>query len=144
MPAELQEQWQRHRQETDRLKNSLRQLNAKIEEAKRKKNLLIAKQKRAQAQKRIQDTIAGLEDRGAFRAFDRMSEEIEASERRAIAAAEVDDELGGDTLEKEFAGLEAEGTGTSRPDSRPSSRRWDCCRPATTPPRGRSAPAKRT
>jgi phage shock protein A len=105
----LEQQWQRHRQETERLKDSLRQLNAKIEEAKRKKNLLIAKQKRAQAQKRIQDTIAGLEDRSAFRAFDRMSEEIEASERRALAAAEVDEELSGDTLEQEFAGLEAGG-----------------------------------
>ncbi|HKK07941.1 MAG TPA: PspA/IM30 family protein, partial [Gemmatimonadota bacterium] len=106
---ELEEQWQRHRQETERLKDSLRQLNAKIEEAKRKKNLLIAKQKRAQAQKRIQDTIAGLEDRSAFRAFDRMTEEIEGQERRAIAAAEVDEELSGDQLEQQFASLEGGG-----------------------------------
>ena len=39
------------RSETEKLKGSLRQLNDKIEEAKRKRNLLIAKQKRAQAQK---------------------------------------------------------------------------------------------
>jgi len=103
---ELENQWRRHRQETERLKDSLRQLNAKIEEAKRKKNLLLAKQKRAQAQKRIQDTIAGLEDRSAFRAFDRMTEEIEGQERRAIAAAEVDEELSGDQLEQQFASLE--------------------------------------
>lgn len=59
----LQETWQRQNNETERLKDSLRQLNDKIEEAKRKKNLLVAKQKRAQAQKRIHETMAGLSDR---------------------------------------------------------------------------------
>ncbi|MFQ5747287.1 MAG: PspA/IM30 family protein [Gemmatimonadota bacterium] len=105
--AELEEQWTRHREETDRLKDSLRQLNAKIEEAKRKKNLLIAKQKRAQAQRRIHDTMAGLQDRSAFRAFDQMVEKIEATERQALAAAEVTEELEGDDLAREFHLLEA-------------------------------------
>ncbi len=104
---ELEEQWQRHRNETERLKDSLRQLNAKIEEAKRKKNLLIAKQKRAQAQRRIHDTMVGLEDRSAFRAFDEMTQKIETQERRALATAEVTEELTGDSLMQEFAQLEA-------------------------------------
>ncbi len=104
---EMEEQWHRHREETERLKDSLRQLNAKIEEAKRKKNLLIAKQKRAQAQRRIHDTMAGLEDRSAFRAFDQMAEKIETAERRAIATAEVSDQLTGDNLLQEFQQLEA-------------------------------------
>ncbi len=106
---ELEEQWQRHRSETERLKDSLRQLNAKIEEAKRKKNLLIAKQKRAEAQKRIHDTMAGLQDKSAFRAFDQMAEKIETAERRAIATAEVSEELSGDSLVHEFKALEAGG-----------------------------------
>lgn len=108
---ELEEQWQAHRDETERLKNSLRQLNSKIEEAKRKKNLLIAKQKRAQAQRRIQDSIQGLEDKSAFQAFERMAEEIETRERKALAAAEVDEEITGDTLEQKFASLEGDGGG---------------------------------
>jgi hypothetical protein len=70
------------REETERLKDSLRQLNAKIEEARRKKNLLIAKQKRAEAQKRIHETMSGLSDRSAFEAFDRMAQRIEDNERR--------------------------------------------------------------
>ena len=106
---ELEDQWQKHRHETDRLKDSLRQLNAKIEEAKRKKNLLIAKQKRAEAQKRIHDTMAGLQDKSAFRAFDQMAEKIESAERKAIATAEVTEELAGDTLVHEFKALEAGG-----------------------------------
>ena len=107
--AELEEQWRAHRAETEQLKDSLPQLNAKIEEAKRKKNLLIAKQKRAEAQKRIHDTVQGMEDKSAFRAFDRMTAKIEDAERRAIASAEVTEELTGDTLLGEFAALEAGG-----------------------------------
>jgi phage shock protein A len=107
--AELEEQWLKHREETERLKESLRQLNSKIEEAKRKKNLLIAKQKRAQAQKRIHETMAGLEDKSAFRAFDQMVEKIEETERQALASAEVTEDLTGDSLVREFALLEEGG-----------------------------------
>ncbi len=108
--AELEEQWTRHREETERLKDSLRQLNSKIEEAKRKKNLLIAKQKRAQAQRRIHDTMAGLQDKSAFRAFDQMVEKIEETERKAIASAEITEDLEGDDLTREFTMLEGVGS----------------------------------
>jgi phage shock protein A len=101
----LADTWQRQNVETERLKESLRMLNDKIEEAKRKKNLLIAKQKRAQAQKRIHETMAGLNDRSAFETFDRMAEKIEESERRTLAAAEVSEALNTDSLEEEFKRL---------------------------------------
>jgi phage shock protein A len=103
---QLYDTWQRQAEETERLKESLRQLSAKIEEARRKKNLLVAKQKRAQAQKRIHETMTGLSDRSAFDAFDRMAQRIEDSERMALASAEVTEELGSDRLEKEFQRLE--------------------------------------
>jgi phage shock protein A len=102
----LHETWQKHAQETEKLKDALRQLNTKIEEARRKKNLLVAQQKRAQAQKRIHETMSGLSDKSAFDAFDRMAERIQENERRALAAAEVSDELSGDPLEREFAALD--------------------------------------
>lgn len=103
----LYETWQRQAQETERLKDSLRQLNSKIEEARRKKNLLVAKQKRAEAQKRIHETMAGLSDRSAFEAFDRMADRIEENERRTLASAEVTAELSsGDAIEQEFKQLE--------------------------------------
>lgn len=104
----LEQTWQNQSVETEKLKESLRQLNDKIEEAKRKKNLLVAKQKRAQAQKRIHETMAGLSDRSAFDTFERMAEKIEESERLAVAAQELNETLNigtGDTLEKEFAKL---------------------------------------
>ncbi len=101
------ETWQKQAGETERLKESLRALNDKIEEAKRKKNLLVAKQKRAQAQQRIHETMAGLSDRSAFEVFDRMAEKIEETERRAVATAEVHEALTGDTLEQQFQQLNA-------------------------------------
>ena len=101
----LEQTWQRQAQETEKVKASLRELNDKIEEAKRKKNLLVAKQKRAQAQRRIHETMAGMSDKSAFDAFERVAEKIEESERRAIAAAEVTHTLSGDSLETEFKRL---------------------------------------
>ena len=105
--AQLEQTWQAQADETEKLKGSLRQLNEKIEEAKRKRNLLIAKQKRAQAQRRIHETMSGLSDTSAFEAFNRMAEKIEEEERRNLAQAEVNEALTGDTLETEFVRLES-------------------------------------
>ncbi len=105
--AALDQTWRAQSAETEKLKGSLRQLNDKIEEAKRKRNLLIAKQKRAQAQRRIHETMSGLSDTSAFEAFNRMADKIEEEERRSLAQAEVTEALAGDTLETEFLRLEA-------------------------------------
>lgn len=103
----LDQTWRSQSAETEKLKGSLRQLNDKIEEAKRKRNLLIAKQKRAQAQRRIHETMSGLSDTSAFEAFNRMADKIDEEERRSVAHAEVSEALAGDTLETEFLRLEA-------------------------------------
>ena len=79
---QLHETWLKHKAETDALKLSLRQLNDKIEEAKRKKNILVARAKRAEAQQRIQETMSGMSDKSAFESFERMAEKIEATERK--------------------------------------------------------------
>jgi phage shock protein A len=107
---QLHETWLRHKAETDALKLSLRQLNDKIEEAKRKKNILVARAKRAEAQQRIQQTMSGMSDKSAFESFERMAEKIEASERRAIAAAELNEEVSGDRLLSQFEALEYKGS----------------------------------
>jgi phage shock protein A len=104
---ELFATWQRHQEDTEKLRDALRQLNEKIQEAQRKKNLLIAKQRRAQAQRRIHETMSGLSDSSAFEAFDRMADRIEQNERMALAAASVSEELTGDNLEREFKQLES-------------------------------------
>ena len=107
----LYEAWQKHEADTQRLRDALRQLSDKIQEAQRKKNLLIAQHKRADAQKRIHETMSGLSDTSAFEAFDRMAQRVEDNERQALAAAAVTEELTGDSLEREFKALEAGGPG---------------------------------
>lgn len=106
----LHETWVKSKQETESLKASLRQLNDKIEEAKRKKNILIARARRAEAQQRIQDTLSGMGDKSAFESFERMQEKIESNERKALAAAELQQEFTGDKLMKEFEQLEYHGS----------------------------------
>jgi len=103
---QLQATWEQHRLETEKLKNQLRDLNDKIEEAKRKKNLLIARQRRAQAQQRIAETMSSLSEKSAFEAFARMEERIETNERQIKAHAEIEDEFTGDTLQRDFKALE--------------------------------------
>jgi phage shock protein A len=104
--VQLQDTWVKHREETEKLKQSLRQLNDKIEEAKRKKNILIARAKRAEAHKRIQETMSSMSDKSAFETFERMTEQIEHEERKLIAAAEVNEDLSGDSLMQQFQSLE--------------------------------------
>ena len=98
-------QWDKQRQAVDQLKEHLRALELKIGEAGRKKNLLIARQKRAKAQKQIHETMAGMKDSGAFNTFDRMEQKVGDMEARADAAAEMAD-FERDPLEDEFAALE--------------------------------------
>src|SRR6476646_7855232 len=103
---QLAQTWEQHKLETEKLKNALRDLNDKIEEAKRKKNLLIARQRRAQAQQRIAETMSSLSEKSAFEAFARMEERIETNERQIRAHAEIEEEFTGDTLQRDFKALE--------------------------------------
>ena len=103
-----EKQWMAQREAVDKLKNALTQLNAKLQEANRKKNLLIARQKRAEATQRINRTMSSLTDTSAFDTFSRMEEKIDQLEAKAEAETEINKELEGSDLESEFKELEAE------------------------------------
>jgi phage shock protein A len=113
LATEFQVQWEAQKSAADQLRESLRQLNAKIEEAKRKKNLLIARQKRAEAQKHIQETVSSLSNASAFDAFERMAGKIERMEAEAEASTELNRDLAGANLEDQFKGFERETEGDS-------------------------------
>jgi phage shock protein A len=100
-------QWDAQKASTENLKNALRALSQKIEEAGRKKNLLVARQKRAEAQKHIHEVMTGLTDTSAFESFDRMASKVEQIEAQAGAAVELSQELSGDTMEQRFQALES-------------------------------------
>jgi phage shock protein A len=109
--AQYQGQWMAQKAAVDKLKDALRMLNNKIEEAKRKKNLLIARKKRAEAQQTIATTLNGLSNTSAFETFDRMAQKIDALEAEAEAGSELAGELAGDTLDQKFAQLESSSGG---------------------------------
>jgi phage shock protein A len=102
----FKEQWTKQKTAVDQLKKALRMLNDKIEEAKRKKNVLIARKKRAEAQKAIQETMSGLRDQSAFETFDRMSQKVDQIEAEAEAQADLAEEYSGDVLASQFQSLE--------------------------------------
>ena len=106
---EYQIQWEKQKQAVDELKESLKALERKIEEAGRKKNLLIARQKRATAQQQIHETMAGMRNGNAFESFDRMEEKVLETEARADAAVEMA-QTEDVKLEDQFAELEKEGS----------------------------------
>lgn len=106
LAEDWQQQWMLQKQASDQLREALTALNAKIQEASRKKNLLIARAKRAEAQKKIQDTMSGMGDNAAFDTFARMEEKVMQQEAEAQASLELSGSLEGDSLASEFKSLE--------------------------------------
>jgi len=84
------------------LKTGLAELTAKLDDAKRKKDLLIARQKRAIAQRTINETMGGISRSGAFSALERIENKVKEAEIHAEALAEIE----ANKLESKFADLE--------------------------------------
>jgi phage shock protein A len=106
--GQLATQWQAQKASVEKLKESLRALQSKIEEASRKKNILVARAKRAEAQEKINKTMSSIAgNKSAFDTFDRMAKKIDELEARTEAQKELEDASSGATLEKQFAALES-------------------------------------
>lgn len=103
LATSIQPQWEQQNALSGKLKDSLRALESKIDEARRKKEILIARQKRAEAQQKIHDVMTGLNDRSAFANFDRMEKKVMEIEAQADAAVELETV----SLDDEFKALEA-------------------------------------
>ena len=83
----------------------------KIDEIKRKKGILLAKQKQAEAQEKIFQTMEGLGDNsGALETIERMEEKVENMEARAEAYQEISLESDKESLESKFEELESDST----------------------------------
>ncbi|MBC7224954.1 MAG: PspA/IM30 family protein [Anaerolineae bacterium] len=115
----LQQALEEQTEAVTRLKEQLHALEAKIEDAKRQKDVLLARQKRVEAEQQIRQTMSTLtyaED--AFRAFERIKDKIEDQELVLEALREMEaevstqarfEELEADQeLEQELAALKAE------------------------------------
>jgi phage shock protein A len=109
--VQFKQQYEAQHETVDKLKSALRMLQGKIDEAQRKKNLLIARAKRAEAQKKIANSMSSISNNSAFDAFERMNEKVEQIEAEASAAAEIEDFSNNSSIEKEFEMLESGNAG---------------------------------
>ncbi len=90
----------------ERLKRGLVALDRKIDEATRKKDLIIARQKRAEAAQTINRAVSSIDDRSAFEALARVEEKVARLEATTEAEAEVAALESVKNLEEEFKKLE--------------------------------------
>lgn len=103
----LRQQWEAQKASVEQLKMALRGLDAKIEEAKRKRNILVSRQKRAEAQRTINETLTNINSTSAFDTFERMSDRVTQIEAEAEATAEIGGALPEASLEAQFKALAA-------------------------------------
>ncbi len=103
---QLKHQWEQQHQAVEQLKVAMRGLQDKLDEARRKKNLLVTRAKRAEAQRKIQEVMTGLSDTSAFDKFEEMSAKIERMEAENEALLELDSMTREDDIEKQFRELE--------------------------------------
>jgi phage shock protein A len=107
----LQEQLNAQHAAVEKLKGSLKDLQMRIDESQRKKTLLVARAKRAEASRKIQEQVSGMSNTSAFEAFDKMAQKVDQLESEADALLELEDATSGASLEQEFAKLEKQGRG---------------------------------
>jgi phage shock protein A len=106
LSADWGDQFQKQHQAVETLKTSLRMLNDRIEQTRRKKNLLLARLQRAEAQKQIQLALQGVGDVAAFDVLDRLSDRVDRAEAEAEAGEELMLGSSGDPLAQRFRALE--------------------------------------
>lgn len=102
----FEDQYQKQTAAVNQVKMALQALNNRIGEAKRKKELLIARNNRAKAMEEIQKTMGSLSDTSALDAFSRMESKIEQREAEVEARGELSEEYSGDILKNKFQRLE--------------------------------------
>src|SRR5215475_2532165 len=100
----FKEQYDQQAAQVETLKEALRELEAKIQDAQTKEQLLIARARRAKAETQIRTTLSGLDQSSALSSFQRIEEKVSQQEARASAMAELDT----DTMEHRFQLMEQE------------------------------------
>jgi len=103
----LEPSWEAAKNTSERLKTQLHALEAKLEEARRKRSTLVARQRAAEARQHMDKTLANFQAGIDAQAnFARMEDKVAEMEARVEAAAE----LHGDAsqLEKDFLAMEVE------------------------------------
>jgi phage shock protein A len=125
---EFESQWNEQKKVTDVLRENLFGLESKIDEARRKKSLLSARQKRALAQKKLQDTLEQATSEQTYLTIGKFEEKITEIEARAEAEIDLIDgefegrfrelDRRGDNIEDELAELKTQVGGRQAGDEK--------------------------
>lgn len=86
---ELKGQWDKASVATEQLKEGLSALDNKIEQAQRQSTMLVARKKRAEAQRTINRTLGSLNVDDSFTEFGRLTDKIEQIEAEADAEGDL-------------------------------------------------------
>ncbi len=100
------EQWEAQKRSGEALRSALHGLSNKIDEAQRQRRILIARQRRAQAQAHIANTLSNINAASGLGVLDRMEERVVQMEAQAEAAMDLGSALE-PSLEAQFRALEA-------------------------------------
>jgi len=103
LTKEIEEHWRTQKDITDQLKDSLRQLQMKIDEAKRKRNLLVTRRQRALLQKKVYESLKSASGSNPASTFNKLEEKISSLEAESAALESLEQ----DTLEEKFKALSA-------------------------------------
>lgn len=103
----LEPSWQTAQHTSEMLKNQLRALEAKLEEAKRKRGTLVARQRSYEARQQMDATLSHLQNGfDSQSVFIRMEDKLDAMEARTEAMSEL--YAGKSQLEKDFLEMETQ------------------------------------
>lgn len=91
------------KQTADQLREQLRELKTKLEEARTRQGTLVARHRAAEARKRLAQSISGLGN-DAFSSFERFEQKISSTEAEADAHTEIAGEM--TDIEKEVRQME--------------------------------------
>jgi phage shock protein A len=112
----MKSQWEVQNKNVELLKSQLGQLESKINEARIKKDMLIARSRQAKAQEQIHKTMGRIGTNRSMSAFARLEDKVMEKEALAAAYGEIDLISSGNNLEDQFKQLSA-GTTNSQIDS---------------------------
>jgi phage shock protein A len=87
-----------------KLKSQLQQLEAKYDSARSNRDVLIARQRRAEAVQKVSSTMSGIKSLDAGEELDRMERRIRSNEARALAEQSMAD----DAMSSQFAALDGD------------------------------------
>jgi phage shock protein A len=99
-----QAQWESQHDQVSELRQALAKLEAKIDEAEAKRDLILAKNRRAQTQEAITSALQSVQGRTADESLGRMESQVDERLARADAMAD----LAGQDLDSRFSDLETE------------------------------------